>query len=91
MERPAHRPGTDDGAFGKSNLDVALDRTRHAQSDSPQRTAIVLRLHGAEPAHDVGRRLAIMYVDSLVAEPRADHVDLVHDRRVYAGPREIEW
>ena len=58
VDRAAHQPGAHERALGDRPLD-ARDRARpHARADRPQRLAVVLRLQGAEQAHDLGRVLA---------------------------------
>ena len=43
-------------ALGHRPFDISFGRADGAQADGPQRTGIILGLHGAEPAHDVGGR-----------------------------------
>ena len=56
MQGAAQRPSADDAAIGERLLDAGFRGTCGAQTKGPERAWIILRLHGAEPFHDVGRR-----------------------------------
>jgi hypothetical protein len=55
MQRATHRPGTNYGSGFDRLLDISFSGTRRAETDSPERTEIVLGLHCAEQTHNLGR------------------------------------
>ncbi len=54
VDRPAHQPGARDLAIGDGALDACSRRVHDPGPDRPQRLVVVLRLHRAQPADDVG-------------------------------------
>ena len=57
VQRPAQRPAAHDRPLGNRLFDAGLGRAGRPQAERPQRALIILRLHGAEPAHRLGGRL----------------------------------
>jgi hypothetical protein len=65
MQGAAHRPGAHDAPIGDRLLDRRFARIRHAQSDGPERTEIVLRLHRDEATDHILRRIRCRIGDAL--------------------------
>ena len=71
MQRAAHRPGAHDGALGDRLFDAALGRPGHAQPDRPERPAIILGLHRAQPGDDIAGLGERRVGDAVIGQPGA--------------------
>ena len=74
-----------DVARGERAFDRALGRRRRPQGHGPQRAEMVLRLHGAEPAHHLHRRRQRMVRDELATQSLRRRLRQLHGRTIDDG------
>ena len=74
MERPAHRPGANDGSSGNGLLDVGFVGSGEPESYGPYASIIILRLNPAHMRDYAGGSLEIRSDEPMVEQPLARYV-----------------
>lgn len=91
VERAPHRPGSDDGAVGDRALDGGLVRAPRPQPHRPERSEVVLRLHGAEEGDGLPRVREPRPRHALGEQPAPREVAPDHPGLVPPGRRRAPW